>query len=113
VFLCMLAYYVEWHMRKALAPMLFDDEHKQEAQAQRASVVAKARRSLQAQSKAQRGLTEDGTPVHSFKTLLEDLGTLCRNAIRLKSTDATFTEFTSPTPIQGKALKLLGVSHIV
>lgn len=113
VFLCMLAYYVEWHMRRALAPMLFDDDHKEEAQAQRTSVVAKARRSLQAQTKAQRGLTEDGTPVHSFKTLLEDLGTLCRNTIRLKSTDATFTEFTTPTPIQDKAFKLLAVSHIM
>jgi transposase len=113
VFLCMLAYYVEWHMRKALAPMLFDDEHKDEAQAQRGSVVAKARRSKQAQTKAQRGLTEDGSPVHSFKTLLGDLGTLCRNTIRLKSTDAVFTEFTTPTPIQDKAFKLLGVSHIM
>jgi hypothetical protein len=113
VFLCMLAYYVEWHMRKALAPMLFDDEHKDEAQAQRGSVVAKARRSKQAQAKAQRGLTEDGSPVHSFKTLLGDLGTLCRNTIRLKSTDAVFTEFTTPTPIQDKAFKLLGVSYIM
>jgi hypothetical protein len=78
--------------------MLFDDEHKDEAQSQRGSVVAKARRSKQAQTKAQRGLTEDGSPVHSFKTLLGDLGTLCRNTIRLKSTDAVFTEFTTPTP---------------
>jgi transposase len=114
VFLCMLAYYVEWHMRRALAPMLFDDDHKEEAQAQRTSVVAKACRSPQAQTKAQRLLTEDGTtPVHSFKTLLEDLGTLCRNTVRLKSTDATFTEFTIPTPIQDKAFKLLAVSHIM
>jgi transposase len=113
VFLCMLAYYVEWHMRRALAPMLFDDEHKEEAQAQRASAVAKARRSPQAQMKAQRGLSEDGAPVHSFKTLLEDLGTLCRNTIRLKTTEATFTEFTTPTPLQDKAFKLLAVSHIV
>jgi len=113
VFLCMLAYYVEWHMRKALGPMLFDDEHKEEAQAQRGSVVAKARRSKQAQAKAQRGLTEDGSPVHSFKTLLDDLGTLCRNTIRLKSTAAVFTEFTTPTPIQDKAFRLLGVSHIM
>jgi hypothetical protein len=113
VFLCMLAYYVEWHMRKALASMLFDDEHEDEAQAQRSSVVAKARRSPQAQAKAQRGLAEDGTPGHSFKTLLGDLGTLCRNTIRLKSTDAVFTEFTTPTRIQDKAFKLLGVSHIM
>ena len=68
VFLCMLSYYVEWHMRRALAPMLFDDEYKEEAQAQRLSVVAKARRSPQAQAKAQRGLTEDGTPVHRFRS---------------------------------------------
>lgn len=113
VFLCMLAYYVEWHMRKALAPMLFDDDHKEEAKACRSSVVAKAQKSPQAKQKAQRGRTEDGIPIHSFQTLLEDLMSLCRNTVRLKSTDATFTEFTTPTPTQEKALRLLGVSHIM
>ena len=95
VFLCMLAYYVEWHMRRALAPMLFDDEHKAEAKALSGSVVAPARRSAHAQQKAQQRRTDDGIPVHSFETLLEDLATLCRNTIRVKTTDATFTDFTT------------------
>lgn len=113
VFLCMLAYYVEWHMRKALAPMLFDDEHKDEAKAMVDSVVAPAKRSAQAQKKAQQRRTEDGLPVHSFKTLMDDLATISRNTIRLKSSEATFTDFTIPTPLQEKALSLLGVSHIM
>ena len=113
VFLCMLSYYVEWHMRRSLAELLYDDDQKAEAEALRTSVVAKAERSAQAQKKAQRGRTEEGVPVHSFRTLLEDLATLCRNTVRLKSTDAVFTEFTTPTPVQAKAFQLLGVSHIL
>jgi len=111
VFLCMLAYYVEWHMRQALAPMLFDDEHKDEARDPASSVVAPARRSSHAQHKAQERRTEDGVPVHSFQTLLEDLATLCRNTVRVSPTDATFIDFTTPTPVQDKAFTLLGVPH--
>jgi transposase len=79
VFLCMLAYYLEWHMRQRLAPMLFDDTDKQAAEAQRRSVVAQAQRSKAAVKKQTTGLTEDGLPVHSFHSLLADLATLARN----------------------------------
>ena len=81
VLLCMLAYYLEWHMRQRLAPMLFDDTDKQAAEALRASVVAKAQRSPAAVTKQTTGLTEDGLPVHSFRSLLADLATLARNTI--------------------------------
>jgi len=110
VFLCMLAYYVEWHMRQDLAPMLFDDERKDEAKALSSSVVAPARRSVHAQQKAQDRRSEDGIPIHSFQTLLEDLATLCRNTVRIKTTDATFTDFTTPTTVQEKAFTLLRIS---
>ena len=113
VFLCMLAYYVEWHMRRALAPMLFDDEHKDEAKALSNSVVAPARRSPHAEQKAHERRTEDGLPVHSFQTLLQDLGTLCRNTVRVKTTDATFIDFTTPTPVQEKAFTLLQTSYVM
>jgi hypothetical protein len=110
VFLCMLAYYVEWHMRQALAPMLFDDEDPEGAEAQRRSVVAPAQRSPSALLKAESKKTTDGTPVHSFRTLLDDLGTLVKNVIRPKATGAaTFTMATTPTPVQQKAFDLLGV----
>src|SRR6516225_6329149 len=81
VFLCMLAYYLEWHMRQRLAPMLYDDTEKDAAQALRASVVAKAERSASAITKQTTGRTEDGLPVHSFRTLLADLATLTRNTL--------------------------------
>ena len=75
VFLCMLAYYVEWHMRQALAPILFDDDDKASAEAQRESVVQPAQRSVKALMKARTQRTEDDLPVHSFQTLLQDLAT--------------------------------------
>ena len=81
VFLCMLAYYLEWHMRQRLAPMLFDDTDKEEAEALRSSVVAQAQRSKAAVKKQTPGVTPDGLPVHSFRTLLADLATLARNTI--------------------------------
>jgi transposase len=111
VFLCMLAYYVEWHMRRALAPILFDDDHKTESEALRSSAVAPAQRSAQARRKAAHGRTEDGLPVHSFQTLLEDLATVTRNTVRVKTSEAVFTDFAIPTPLQQKAFDLLGVSH--
>ena len=73
VFLCMLAYHLEWHMRERLAPMLFDDTDKQAAEALRTSVVAQAQRSPAAVTKQTTGLTPDGLPVHSFRSLLADL----------------------------------------
>ena len=81
VFLCMLAYYLEWHMRQCLAPMLFDDTDKEEAEALRSSVVAQAQRSKAAVKKQTTGMTPDGLPVHSFHTLLADLATMARNTI--------------------------------
>ena len=81
VFLCMLAYYVEWHMRERLAPMLYDDDDKAAAEALRESPVAKAQRSPAALAKSATGRAADGAPVHSFQTLLADLATLARNTV--------------------------------
>src|SRR6201981_149315 len=81
VFVCMLAYYLEWHMRRRLAPMLYDDTDNDAGEAQRSSIVAKAERSPAAVTKQTTGRTEDGLPVHSFRTLLDDLATLTRNTL--------------------------------
>jgi transposase len=108
VLVCMLAYYVEWHMRQDLAPMLFDDEDPLLGELLRASVVAPAQRSPEAQRKASTRRTADGDPVHSFQTLLSDLGTVARNRIRFASGDET-DMLTTPTPLQEKALSLLNV----
>jgi hypothetical protein len=111
VFLCMLAYYAEWHMRQCLAPMLFDDTDKNAAEALRTSVVAQAQRSPVAVNKQTTGLTEDGLPVHSFRTLLADLATLARNTITTAiSPPYPLTVLTRPTAIQRKALDLLGLA---
>jgi hypothetical protein len=111
VFLCMLAYYVEWHMRQALASILFDDEQPEAGNAARSSVVAPAQRSPHAKAKAASKRTVDGLPVHSFRTLLADLQTLAKNVVRPKSSDAPpFTMHTTPTPLQARAFQLLGLS---
>src|SRR5215469_5620781 len=107
VFLCMLAYYVEWHMRQALAPLLLDDEDPAAAQAQRTSVVAPAQRSQSAAEKAASQKTADGLPVHSFQSLLADLATLTRNRVRMG--EQAFDMLATPTAIQQKALELLQV----
>ena len=108
VFVCMLAYYVEWHMRKALAPILFDDDDPEAAQAQRNSVVEPAQRSPSAQAKAHLKRTKEGWPVHSFQTLLKDLATICRNRIQPKVPGApVFDKITIPTALQQRALQLL------
>jgi hypothetical protein len=110
VFLCMLAYYLEWHMRQRLAPMLFDDTDKEAAEALRKSVVAQAQRSPAAVKKQTTGLTEDGLPVHSFRSLLADLATLARNIITTAITPHyPLTVLTRPTSIQQKAFDLLGI----
>jgi hypothetical protein len=83
VFLCLLAYYLQWHLRQALAPLLFDDHDRAAAAAQRASPVAAARRSPAARAKAQTKRTAAGQPVHSWRSLLADLATLTRNTVRL------------------------------
>ena len=109
IFLCMLAYYVEWHMRKALAPMLFDDEDKEAAEQLRKSIVAPARRSLKAQKKAGTKRTEDGQPVHSFQTLLMNLQSVAKNRVNFNR--VSFEKTTTPNPVQQKAFDLLGVSY--
>jgi hypothetical protein len=111
VLLCMLAYYVEWHMRKALAPILFDDDDKTAAQARRASAVARAQRSPRAEQKAATRQTPEGEPVHSFQTLLTDLATLTKNRVRFQGSDAaTMTVYAKPMPVQQRALSLLQVA---
>jgi hypothetical protein len=111
VFLCMLAYYVEWHMRETLKPMLFDDEYLELARATRPSPVAKARRSDQAKAKDTTRLSEDGLPVHSFRTLLDDLATLAYNVCHTPlNPQAKIVMITRPTPIQEKAFRLLNVN---
>jgi Transposase DDE domain len=111
VFLCMLAYYVEWHMRQRLKPMLFDDEHLDEASASRASPVAKAVRSEQAKAKDASKRADDGLPLHSFRTLLKDLGTLTYNITHTALNPEVKIALTArPTPLQDKAFKLLGLN---
>jgi transposase len=111
VLLCMLAYYLEWHMRQCLAPMLFDDTDKAEADALRSSVVAQAQRSKAAVKKQTTGMTPDGLPVHSFRTLLADLATLARNTIITAiNPNYPLTVVTRPTPVQQKAFDLLGLA---
>jgi hypothetical protein len=105
VFLCMLAYYVEWHMRRALAPMLFDDDDRPQGEAKRQSVVAPAQRSDSAQQKDRTKHTPAGQPVHSFRTLLDDLATLTKN--RVRSGDSTFDLLATPTDLQSQAFRLL------
>ena len=111
VFLCMLAYYVEWHMRERLKPMLFDDEYLDQASASRASPVLKAVRSEHAKAKDKSKRADDGLPLHSFRTLLQDLATLTYNIARTGANpNATIVITSRPTPIQDKAFKLLNLS---
>ena len=107
VFLCMLAYYVEWHMRPALAPMLFDDDEPAAGEALRASIGAPAQRSASAADKARSKRTADGMPVHSFQTLLQDLRTVALNTVQMG--EQTCQMVTAPTPVQQRAFDLLKV----
>ena len=110
VFLCMLAYYVEWHMRQALAPLLFDEHDKPGAQATRNSIVAPAQPSARTAAKVASKRTEEGLPVHSFRTLLQDLATLTRNRIVPKNAEAQpFEMLATPTRLQQHAFELLGL----
>jgi hypothetical protein len=108
VFLCMLAYHLEWHMRQALAPILFDDHDRPAGEALRSSPVAKAKPSPAAKRKANTKRTDDGLPVHSFRTLLADLATLTRNTVKLANAPAMVL-LATPTQIQQRAFDLLGV----
>src|SRR5213595_2316061 len=109
----MLAYYLQWHMRRSLAPMLFDEPDPAARDAQRSSPVAKAEPSPAARRKAARKRTEpaegEPLPVHSFHTLLGDLATLTRNVIRLGNNRLT-NVLATPTRIQRRSFDLLGVA---
>ena len=112
VFLRMLSYYLSWHMHAQLAPLLFTDDDKPAARAARPSPVAPAARSPRALAKAATKQTPGDLPVHSFATLLADLGTICLNTIA--PADPALPGFrlvTTPTALQRQALELLGVSH--
>jgi hypothetical protein len=112
VFLCMLAYYVVWHMRERLAPLLFDDHDRENARKGRASPVAPAKVSAAAKAKAASRKTADGLPVHSFRTLLQDLGTLTRNTVRLGDAPPA-TMLAKPTPLQQAVFDKLEVQLTV
>jgi transposase len=110
IFLCMLAYYVEWHMRERLAPLLFQDDDRDGAERRRTSVVAPAKRSASAEQKTRTRRTVDGFPVHSFTGLLRHLATLCKNTVVAKlPVEATFTQYSQPTELQKRAFELLDV----
>src|SRR6201989_2437905 len=112
VFLRMISYYISWHMQARLAPLLFTDDDKQAAQAARPSPVAPAARSPRALAKAATKHTPGDLPVHSFATLLADLGTICLNQIQPADPALPgFRRVTTPTPLQRQAFELLGVSH--
>jgi hypothetical protein len=111
VFLCLLAYYVEWHMRQCLKPMLFDDEYLDQANASRPSPVLKAVRSPHAKAKDASKTADDGLPLHSFRTLLQDLGTLAYNVTHTQlNPKAKIILTTRPTPLQAKAFTLLDLN---
>src|SRR5487761_1405995 len=106
IFLCMLAYYVRWHLERAWALLLFKDEAKPLAE----DVVAPARRSAPALAKARTQRLADDTPVHSFASLLANLATLTKNTVRLPNSPATFDKLANPAALQSRALQLLGLT---
>lgn len=110
IFLCVLAYYVEWHMRRALAPILFED-HDLPAARPRRDPVLPAHPTASAKAKKATHTTQDGLPVHSFESLIAELASRARNTYRLKSDDSklTFKQIPAPTPIQRRAYELLGL----
>jgi len=107
VFVCMLAYYVEWHMREKLREVLFDDCDRESAQAARPSAVAPAIRSETAKRKDATRRTASGHPVQSFQDLLKDMATITRNRIRISEYGAEYNKLTSPTDYQRRVLELL------
>ena len=111
VLIRLLAYYVTWHMQQRLALVLFKDHDPAAARAARPSPVAPAQRSPSALAKDATKVTADGAPVHSLATLLDDLATITANRIQPAGSLPGFTVITTPTPVQRRALELLGVSH--
>lgn len=110
VFLCVLAYYVEWHMRRAWAPLLFAEDDPADAATRRGSPVQPATRSASAEAKASAKQTPEGETVHRFRGLLDHLATLTRNTIQPAGDLPSFDQLAVPTPLQQKAFDLLGVS---
>ena len=112
IFLCVLAYYVEWHLRRAWAPLLFEDEERRE-QRQRRDPILPAQPSASAQHKKRSRETADGLPVHSFESLLEQLATRGRVTYALKSatseqkSNLTFQQVPKPNPVQARAYELV------
>lgn len=112
VFLCMLAYYVEWHLREAWAPILFQDHDRGAAQQKRASPVAAAEISDAAKRKRGRGRNDEGLPIISFGGLLDHLATLTLNIVASpQAPSASIVLTAKPTPLQNKAFELLGTVH--
>lgn len=110
IFLCMLAYYVEWHLRQRLAPLLFDEQDPAGAAERRGSIVAPAQRSEGAERKARTLLSDEGLTVHSFQDLLSNLATLCKNRVTTKlPKPISFEQYTLTTPFQRRAFELLEV----
>jgi hypothetical protein len=110
VFLCMLAYYVEWHMRRAWAPLLFAEDDPQDAARRRGSPVKPATRSASAQAKASTKKTPGGETIHRFRGLLAHLATLTKNTIAPQGNLPTFDRLSVPTALQQKAFDLLGLT---
>jgi hypothetical protein len=104
-FLCLLAYYVAFELQARLTPMLFQDD----TPLAPADPVAPARRSPAANAKAGSARTDDGLPVYSLTDLIAELGTLCRNELRIGETEHTIPRLTTANPVQAKALRLLDV----
>ena len=110
LFLCMLALHIAWHMRRRLAPMLFEDDNREAGRSQRASPVEPASVSDGAKAKAATKRTPDGFPVHSFQTLVADFSTVVLNRVRLPGQDQSLLSvITTPTPVQKWAFCLLDV----
>jgi transposase len=110
VFLCMLAYYVEWHLRQAWAPLLFAEDDRQGAAERRGSPVQPATRSESAEGKALTKKTPAGETVHRFRGLLDHLATLTKNTVQPKGDLPTFDQVTAPTSLQQRAFDLLDVT---
>lgn len=113
IFVCMLAYYVQWHMQETWRTLLFADED-QDAK-QRRDPVAPAKRSAQAELKASTHTLPDGSPAHSLRTLLEALSTIVRNTCQAPNSapnTPTFSIVTRPNPLQQRALELLNSIHV-
>jgi Transposase DDE domain len=100
IFLCMLAYYVSFELHQQLPELLFTDQ----------TPLAPATRSPSARAKAGSATTTDGYPAHTLTDLLADLGTLCRNTVRIGHAEHTFTRLTTPTPLQAHTLELLDIT---